>query len=107
MTVSHRIRYSCNWSCPSTRWSVNFKNQCKGAYSYAYDDNTSTYSCDSQASFYIVFCPKVTDFKNRDTEIPDALPFTMWQTKPNPVPAADAICETATDLDNDGWTGEF
>ena len=34
-----------------------FKQACPQAYSYAYDDATSTFTCQNQASYTITFCP--------------------------------------------------
>lgn len=46
-------------TCRSTDWPVNypaiFKQACPDAYSYAYDDHTSTYFC-KDTSYDIVFC---------------------------------------------------
>ncbi|XP_022919413.1 uncharacterized protein [Onthophagus taurus] len=45
-------------TCRSSDWPVNypqfFKQRCPGAYSYAYDDTTSTYTCIANG-YYIVF----------------------------------------------------
>ncbi|KAL3738746.1 hypothetical protein ACJRO7_020161 [Eucalyptus globulus] len=44
-------------TCPPTRYSKIFKDQCPQAYSYAYDDKSSTFSCAGGASYLITFCP--------------------------------------------------
>ncbi|XP_021858743.2 thaumatin-like protein 1b [Spinacia oleracea] len=45
-------------TCPPTRYSNLFKDLCPQAYSYAYDDKTSTFTCPSGSSDYIItFCP--------------------------------------------------
>ncbi|KAF8397759.1 hypothetical protein HHK36_016681 [Tetracentron sinense] len=44
-------------TCPPTNYSMIFKNQCPQAYSYAYDDNTSTFTCSGGANYLITFCP--------------------------------------------------
>ena len=40
-------------TCPTDSWAVNsaryFKDNCPGAYSYAYDDQASTYICTTNA----------------------------------------------------------
>ncbi|CAH8363986.1 unnamed protein product [Eruca vesicaria subsp. sativa] len=43
-------------TCSPTHYSVMFKNACPSAYSYAYDDATSTFTC-SGANYLITFCP--------------------------------------------------
>ncbi|XP_044020753.1 pathogenesis-related protein 5-like [Aphidius gifuensis] len=50
-------------TCRSSDWPVNypaiFKSACPDAYSYAYDDTTSTFTCrgSPDTSYDIVFCP--------------------------------------------------
>ncbi|CAI0469335.1 unnamed protein product, partial [Linum tenue] len=43
--------------CRPSTYSEIFKGQCPQAYSYAYDDTTSTFSCGGGANYAIVFCP--------------------------------------------------
>ncbi|XP_020262346.1 thaumatin-like protein [Asparagus officinalis] len=45
-------------TCKPTRYSRLFKNACPRAYSYAYDDGTSTFTCEN-ADYVITFCPAV------------------------------------------------
>ncbi|XP_068303744.1 thaumatin-like protein 1a isoform X2 [Pyrus communis] len=44
-------------TCPSTNYSQLFKQQCPEAYSYAYDDQTSTFTCNDGPDYIITFCP--------------------------------------------------
>ncbi|KAF3441783.1 hypothetical protein FNV43_RR15698 [Rhamnella rubrinervis] len=44
-------------TCPPTEYSKIFKDQCPQAYSYAYDDKTSTFTCTGGANYAITFCP--------------------------------------------------
>ncbi|VFQ64699.1 unnamed protein product [Cuscuta campestris] len=45
-------------TCPPTQYSLFFKGLCPNAYSYAYDDKTSTFTCNTgQANYVITFCP--------------------------------------------------
>ncbi|XP_042501201.1 thaumatin-like protein 1b [Macadamia integrifolia] len=44
-------------TCPPTNYSKIFKDQCPQAYSYAYDDKTSTFTCGTGANYLITFCP--------------------------------------------------
>ncbi|XP_027342986.1 thaumatin-like protein 1 [Abrus precatorius] len=43
--------------CLPTHYSIMFKNQCPQAYSYAYDDKSSTFTCSGGANYSITFCP--------------------------------------------------
>ncbi|XP_010416369.1 PREDICTED: pathogenesis-related protein 5-like [Camelina sativa] len=43
-------------TCSPTHYSAMFKSACPGAYSYAYDDATSTFTC-SGSNYLISFCP--------------------------------------------------
>ncbi|CAN4078729.1 unnamed protein product [Withania somnifera] len=55
-------KYCCNGAyatpdtCKPTDYSEFFKSSCPRAYSYAYDDITSTFTCAS-ADYVITFCP--------------------------------------------------
>ncbi|XP_027355016.1 thaumatin-like protein 1b [Abrus precatorius] len=55
-------RYCCSEAfstpdtCSPSVYSQFFKHACPRAYSYAYDDKTSTYTCAS-ANYLIIFCP--------------------------------------------------
>ncbi|KAK6942728.1 Thaumatin family [Dillenia turbinata] len=49
--------YNTPETCPPTEYSKIFKAQCPKAYSYAYDDKTSTFTCPSGADYVIAFCP--------------------------------------------------
>ncbi|KAI3746356.1 hypothetical protein L6452_08786 [Arctium lappa] len=44
-------------TCPPTNYSSFFKNLCPKAYSYAYDDKSSTFTCGNGADYLITFCP--------------------------------------------------
>ncbi|CAF1926840.1 unnamed protein product [Brassica oleracea var. botrytis] len=44
-------------TCPPTDYSRIFKAACPKAYSYAYDDASSTFTC-TNANYSVVFCPK-------------------------------------------------
>ncbi|XP_074571310.1 pathogenesis-related thaumatin-like protein 3.5 [Curcuma longa] len=45
-------------TCGPTRYSQLFKAACPAAYSYAYDDATSTFTCPAGTSDYLItFCP--------------------------------------------------
>ncbi|XP_043718174.1 thaumatin-like protein 1b isoform X1 [Telopea speciosissima] len=48
--------YNTAATCPPTSYSQIFKEQCPQAYSYAYDDQTSTFTC-TAANYLITFCP--------------------------------------------------
>lgn len=46
-------------TCKPTLYSTTFKRACPTAYSYAYDDATSTFTC-TGANYILTFCPKGT-----------------------------------------------
>uniref|UniRef100_A0A5B7C3J9 Putative thaumatin-like protein 1b n=1 Tax=Davidia involucrata TaxID=16924 RepID=A0A5B7C3J9_DAVIN len=48
--------YATPDTCKPTYYSEYFKSACPRAYSYAYDDGTSTFTCAS-ADYLITFCP--------------------------------------------------
>ncbi|XP_057952612.1 thaumatin-like protein 1 [Malania oleifera] len=56
-------QYCCTGSfgkpetCPPTNYSKIFKEQCPEAYSYAYDDKTSTFTCTGGPNYLVTFCP--------------------------------------------------
>lgn len=52
-----RGAYNTPETCPPTNYSQIFKSQCPQAYSYAYDDKSSTFSCTGGANYAITFCP--------------------------------------------------
>ncbi|KAJ4850947.1 Thaumatin-like protein 1 [Turnera subulata] len=49
--------YGTPQTCPPTNYSKIFKGQCPQAYSYAYDDKSSTFTCTGGANYLITFCP--------------------------------------------------
>ncbi|KAK8935098.1 Thaumatin-like protein 1 [Platanthera zijinensis] len=56
-------RYCCSGAygtpatCGPTNYSEIFKSACPDAYSYAYDDRTSTFTCAGPESYAVTFCP--------------------------------------------------
>ncbi|KAG7604174.1 Protein kinase domain [Arabidopsis thaliana x Arabidopsis arenosa] len=52
--------YSTPKKCPPSLYAKNFKNECPLAYSYAYDDATSTFTCSNSPNYVITFCPPIT-----------------------------------------------
>eukprot|EP00252_Welwitschia_mirabilis_P003169 TRINITY_DN13257_c0_g1_i1.p1 TRINITY_DN13257_c0_g1~~TRINITY_DN13257_c0_g1_i1.p1 ORF type:complete len:246 (+),score=-32.41 TRINITY_DN13257_c0_g1_i1:75-740(+) len=49
--------FSTPQTCSPNEYSETFKAACPSAYSYAYDDATSTFTCSSPASYTVTFCP--------------------------------------------------
>jgi len=43
-------------TCPPSSYSTVFKKACPDAYSYAYDDESSTYTC-RRGQYAVTFCP--------------------------------------------------
>ncbi|KAL6856090.1 hypothetical protein ACP4OV_018892 [Aristida adscensionis] len=52
-----RGAYGSPGTCKPSSYSMFFKQRCPQAYSYAYDDTSSTFTCASGANYNIVFCP--------------------------------------------------
>ncbi|KAL5173135.1 Thaumatin-like protein 1 [Glycine soja] len=52
-------RYATPETCKASSYSQLFKSACPRAYSYAYDDATSTFTCAS-ADYRITFCPSTS-----------------------------------------------
>ncbi|PWZ06187.1 Thaumatin-like protein 1 [Zea mays] len=50
-------------TCRPSTYSQFFKNACPRAYSYAYDDSTSTFTCATGIGYAITFCPSTTSGK--------------------------------------------
>jgi len=49
--------YDSPEKCQPNQYSMTFKQQCPQAYSYAYDDKSSTFTCPSGGNYLITFCP--------------------------------------------------
>ncbi|KAB1203637.1 Thaumatin-like protein 1 [Morella rubra] len=49
--------YATPDTCKPSTYSQIFKSACPHAYSYAYDDKTSTFTCASSPDYTITFCP--------------------------------------------------
>ncbi|KAJ1290595.1 hypothetical protein BS78_02G256300 [Paspalum vaginatum] len=57
--------YGTPATCRPSASSQFFKNACPRAYSYAYDDATSTFTCTSgTAAYLITFCPSISSLKS-------------------------------------------
>ncbi|TVU39470.1 hypothetical protein EJB05_12891 [Eragrostis curvula] len=52
-----RGQFASPATCRPTGYSRLFKAQCPEAYSYAYDDGSSTFTCNATADYQITFCP--------------------------------------------------
>ncbi|WOL13168.1 thaumatin-like protein 1b [Canna indica] len=76
-------RYCCSGefgtpnACGPTAYSQLFKNACPRAYSYAYDDATSTFTCPTAATggYTVTFCPGTASSKTKgnDKNNPEAV----------------------------------
>lgn len=50
-------------TCKPSSYSEFFKDACPRAYSYAYDDASSTFTCPSGGNYLITFCPSTSSQK--------------------------------------------
>ena len=48
-------------TCQPSSYSTIFKSACPRAYSYAFDDGTSTFTCKAN-EYAVVFCPSVNGY---------------------------------------------
>ncbi|KAA8528759.1 hypothetical protein F0562_036114 [Nyssa sinensis] len=59
--------YNTPATCKPSSYSQMFKNSCPRAYSYAYDDDTSTFTC-AGADYLITFCPSPSNNQKSTSE---------------------------------------
>lgn len=60
--------YGSPSTCRPSTYSQFFKSACPRAYSYAYDDSTSTFTCAAGTNYAITFCPSTTSGKYTDPQ---------------------------------------
>uniref|UniRef100_A0A0E0QTA2 Thaumatin-like protein n=1 Tax=Oryza rufipogon TaxID=4529 RepID=A0A0E0QTA2_ORYRU len=58
--------YGTPAACRPTAYSAIFKTACPRAYSYAYDDSTSTFTCKAAYDYTIAFCLPTSGIKKSD-----------------------------------------
>jgi hypothetical protein len=69
-------------TCKPTAYSQFFKNACPRAYSYAYDDATSTFTCGGGGTDYtITFCPNTSRSVNATSLFPCVLPIASREVE--------------------------
>jgi hypothetical protein len=74
--------YGSPATCRPTSYSRFFKDACPRAYSYAYDDATSTFTCAAAGAGYgVVFCPSSTSRYIRDFIFSGMFFFFLTQYK--------------------------
>ncbi|GAV84261.1 Thaumatin domain-containing protein [Cephalotus follicularis] len=89
--------YSTPDTCGPSVYSEFFKHACPRAYSYAYDDKTSTYTC-AGANYDIVFCPppytstKLLGARKDGAPLPLVNKSTMYVASHHPNAAALSGC---------------
>ncbi|XP_073033298.1 thaumatin-like protein 1b isoform X2 [Primulina eburnea] len=54
--------------CQPTQYSQIFKKACPHAYSYAYDDRTSTFTCTGGTDYVVTFCPSPNTSKKSSSD---------------------------------------
>ncbi|XP_047083961.1 thaumatin-like protein 1b [Lolium rigidum] len=62
-------------TCRPSTYSQFFKSACPRAYSYAYDDSTSTFTCAAGTNYAITFCP-TANTSGKFTDPQAAVPLT-------------------------------
>ncbi|CAN7065034.1 unnamed protein product [Brassica oleracea var. botrytis] len=72
-------------TCKPSEYSLVFKNACPRAYSYAYDDQSSTFTCAKSPNYVITFCPAPnTSKKSSQDQSPNSKPTTPPGTSTTP-----------------------
>lgn len=61
-------------TCRPSFYSTIFKRACPRAYSYAFDDGTSTFTCKAY-EYAIVFCPATSNGAKRPGGVPPSMPI--------------------------------
>jgi hypothetical protein len=57
-------------TCKPSGYSRMFKAQCPQAYSYAYDDGSSTFTCNGTVDYQVTFCPGSSSTGTRRQAMP-------------------------------------
>ncbi|GAA0163833.1 transmembrane signal receptor [Lithospermum erythrorhizon] len=87
-----RGAYNSPSTCNPTSYSELFKDSCPTAYSYAYDDVNTTFSCPAGADYVILFCPFSINSTTSAARSPPPPPppdsFTLPTTPRSPPPPA-------------------
>ncbi|XVF63677.1 hypothetical protein PTKIN_Ptkin09bG0105700 [Pterospermum kingtungense] len=84
-------------TCKPSSYSVIFKTACPRAYSYAYDDKTSTFTC-ANADYTITFCPSPnTSQKSSQEQATQGQNGTETTTPTSPVFNPTMVYEGALD----------
>lgn len=78
--------YGAPDTCKPSSYSQIFKKACPTAYSYAYDDKTSTFTC-SQADYLITFCPQ----PNTGKKVAPPVETTTVPTAPTVIGGTDGM----------------
>ncbi|KAL9244859.1 hypothetical protein vseg_018580 [Gypsophila vaccaria] len=86
--------YATPQTCRPTVYSAMFKAACPRSYSYAYDDATSTFTCNG-GDYTLTFCPSTPSQKS--TRDPPTTPTPPVTTTPPPVfTGSDPMGDTST-----------
>ncbi|PWA71045.1 pathogenesis-related thaumatin superfamily protein [Artemisia annua] len=85
-------------TCKPSSYSQLFKTACPRAYSYAYDDKTSTFTC-TGADYQVTFCPpSTTSKKATDGQQSPAIPTTPQFSDGMVYEGADAMENSGASL---------
>eukprot|EP01018_Ginkgo_biloba_P028494 Gb_25511 [translate_table: standard] len=81
-------------TCKPSAYSQIFKSACPKAYSYAYDDSSSTFTC-TGADYTITFCPTMASEKKSNNPPPVAHNNSTMDNNDNSQWGASAVGDTA------------
>ncbi|OVA19848.1 Thaumatin [Macleaya cordata] len=85
-------------TCKPSSYSEIFKRACPRAYSYAYDDGTSTFTCAS-ADYLIAYCPPSSANSQKSSHYPEAAMYFMGNQQ------GDASVASSTRVEHGGGFG--
>lgn len=84
-------------TCKPTSYSAAFKKACPRAYSYAYDDKSSTFTCGGSPDYTITFCPSPTTSQKASSSEDEGPPSTSSSSS-NLIMNSSMIYEGALDM---------
>nr|BAJ34048.1 unnamed protein product [Eutrema halophilum]BAJ34049.1 unnamed protein product [Eutrema halophilum] len=86
-------------TCKPSSYSRIFKSACPRAYSYAYDDKTSTFTCAKSPNYVITFCPSpntsLKSSEEQSTETTTMTTPTSGSTATSPMVYEGALDESS------------
>ncbi|XP_054795416.1 pathogenesis-related thaumatin-like protein 3.5 isoform X2 [Prosopis cineraria] len=89
--------YANPTTCQPSYYSTIFKRACPRAYSYAFDDGTSTFTCKAY-EYDIVFCPNANRVKRPNNFVSPPPPYQIYQPNGKAVKEVASTSSSTTKL---------